>query len=95
MIGRFDIGLFFRGFQKYVAICVVVALVRGYWEQSLTEYGFMLFKLWLTLCALVSGAGYVYFFSKKIKVRSIGLIQYLLIGLFVILTVMIFEYSKK
>lgn len=87
-------GLFFYGFQKYVAFCILVALIRGYWEPNLTELGFILFKIWLILCAVISCSGYIYLITKKIRSHKLTSIQYLIIGAFVAPTVLLFEYFR-
>jgi hypothetical protein len=87
-------GIFFYAFQRYVALCILVALLRGYWQQNLTENGFVLFKVWLALCAVISISGYAYLLIARIERPKIGLRQYLIIVMFVIPTVLIFEYFK-
>jgi hypothetical protein len=87
-------GIFFYAFQRYVGLCILIALLRGYWQPNLTEDGFLLFKIWLALCAIISITGYVYMFVKEIKRPTITFKQHLIIGVFVVPTVLIFEYFK-
>ncbi len=90
----FNIGLFFQSFQRYVALCILISLIRGYWEANLTEIGFTVFKAWLVLCALVSGSGYVYLYASKIKLSKLNSTHYIMIGLLVVPTVLVFEYFR-
>lgn len=90
----FKSGLFFYSFQKYVAFCILIALIRGYWEPNLTDLGFTLFKAWLLLCAVISGSGYIYLFIRKIRSPKLNNSQYLIIGAFVVSTALLFEYFR-
>lgn len=93
-LNNLKLARFFYGLQKYIALLIIVAIIRNYWESGMTTFGFFLFQIWLFAIGAISIIGYIYLYSKKIRYMAPTFYEYAIILVGIVLTCLVFEFFK-
>jgi len=80
--------------QRYIGLFAIVSIFAGYWHNELTEKGFLLFMIWIIMCAVILLMGGIFVPSAKSASKSMGILPNLYVVIAAVATYLLFELFK-
>ncbi len=80
--------------QRYIGLFAIVSIFTGYWQNKLTEKGFLLFMIWIIMCAVILLMGGIFVMPAKSGGQKMGVMPNLYVVIAVVATYLLFEMFK-
>jgi hypothetical protein len=80
--------------QRYIGLFAVVSILTGYWQNKLTEMGFLLFMIWIIMCAVILLMGGIFLVPPRSGGKKMGVVPNLCVAIAALATYLLFELFK-